>query len=1116
MRWTRTLVIVLLLTGGTADAVTLEGNEAPLADAGLDQQATRGSTVLLDATGSTDPDGAIAAYEWTIRTPDGRTTVPDCASCGRTEFVPRRTGEYAVSVRVTDDDGATRTDTLYVTVENGSTVVGPAVTLTGPTRPPVDTPATYTATATAGDAPLDTLTWQVGAGPARTRTVSGSTATEELTRVFRSTSADSVRVTVRDTAGRTDTATLPVNPRSVRQPIPSTTGDPTSGSLPAVDPARSPIIEGPQLVLGRSLEATYSVRPGSAANVTGIQWFADRIRRGSGRQTTVDWAPGDHHLFAVVEYESGPDAIATFEDGSRNVTADPRPEISVTPTLSANGISGNATGSDAYGNLRSVRVYLDGEQVDGSTTRATPKSRDVTSAKTAFSASGVEAGQHNLTVVARDARGQAARETIPINATGLPEVVFSGFVNAPVDSFHPRINASRYTGHHVLKLQLNGVDPEDVSVEYRGADRVDAVRLNESRWGDVYNPDNDTITYHSLWGSRTADDIQITSRWESGQVAVSTIGTSRDVLDVENSPPEIRTSYPHDGTETTNSTNHERTHPGDAGILIDACDSFDPDNSSLTYRWYRLSDDTAVTGDCTYEANSTEIVNLKVIDGQQQDQSKQLKFHHYYVPELRASSPETSQGGDYATVRVTTEPYSFTKSRYDATLGIRTNYSDIEVVNWSHDRITKEDLNDELGSGLSSSRLGAERYEGYLRVPKAALSVDTPPVKVTLFNINYSRTATRSIVLDPIHSGNQTQIRNVSVSAHYIVQTQDTSRLTVQTRDAVQSRSEDGYRVVEKRNTGTKYFIEKYTKVANATYETRTEAFATRHQRDLFMESGLDWRAAGKRTYTETETVTKTEWRDRRGGTGTFTGETRNVLVHDARYRTEYQYERDRTVTRTRTEYDIRCRIGFCVPIVRTTTYTTTVTDTYWARHNLRGGDPTGRSRRTLIESAEYKTQYQYEYETTRKQTYTEYLASKEVQTAPAEYEWVDFMTTQQRSTAVYYDKLSEKYSSSETEYRISETESSPEWIMVRTNGTETTKVAQPDPSDTVLETRATFDGTVEVVSNSTGEIMKIVPFEFDFSEKSRLSESELLRIFEEEIKKRAIRNAGYQGGDST
>ncbi|WP_255149399.1 PKD domain-containing protein [Halorarius halobius] len=112
------------------------GNEAPLADAGLDQHVEQGTTVLLDATGSRDPDGEIASYGWRVETPGGTTITPRCPTCGRTRFRPMETGTYAVTVTVTDDDGADSTDTLYVYVGDSEA--------TDPASTPTPAPATET------------------------------------------------------------------------------------------------------------------------------------------------------------------------------------------------------------------------------------------------------------------------------------------------------------------------------------------------------------------------------------------------------------------------------------------------------------------------------------------------------------------------------------------------------------------------------------------------------------------------------------------------------------------------------------------------------------------------------------------------------------------------------------------------------------------------------------------------------------------------------------------------------------------------------------------------------------------------------------------------------------
>lgn len=112
------LVIAVLVVLAIVPAGGLAGNEgAPLADAGLDQPAEVGETVLLDSTGSRDPDGRIETYEWHIETPDGQSVTPADPTDPRTRFVVRQPGRYEVTVTVTDDTGKRAADTLYVYVD---------------------------------------------------------------------------------------------------------------------------------------------------------------------------------------------------------------------------------------------------------------------------------------------------------------------------------------------------------------------------------------------------------------------------------------------------------------------------------------------------------------------------------------------------------------------------------------------------------------------------------------------------------------------------------------------------------------------------------------------------------------------------------------------------------------------------------------------------------------------------------------------------------------------------------------------------------------------------------------------------------------------------------------
>ncbi|MDS0280867.1 PKD domain-containing protein [Haloarcula onubensis] len=198
--WLLVAVTLVLVTTGSAAAAD---NTAPLADAGVDQTVAVNSTVYLDANGSVDPDGQIASVAWAIETPGGGTVSPACADCRRTEFDATAVGQYTVTLTVTDDDGATRSDTLYVTA---STPGGPDVSLSGPSSTAPETDTTFTANVSHDDASLQTLTWLVNGSVVERKSLDGATANVSLTHSFDNSGEVTVRAVVYDTIGERGSA----------------------------------------------------------------------------------------------------------------------------------------------------------------------------------------------------------------------------------------------------------------------------------------------------------------------------------------------------------------------------------------------------------------------------------------------------------------------------------------------------------------------------------------------------------------------------------------------------------------------------------------------------------------------------------------------------------------------------------------------------------------------------------------------------------------------------------------------------------------------------------------------------------------------------------------------
>lgn len=89
-------------------------NKLPKADAGNDVKVKVGEAVHFDASGSSDPDGTITKYSWDFgddRDSDEKEPLHSYAT----------PGVYKVTLVVTDNNGETDRDVIYVTVEQEST-----------------------------------------------------------------------------------------------------------------------------------------------------------------------------------------------------------------------------------------------------------------------------------------------------------------------------------------------------------------------------------------------------------------------------------------------------------------------------------------------------------------------------------------------------------------------------------------------------------------------------------------------------------------------------------------------------------------------------------------------------------------------------------------------------------------------------------------------------------------------------------------------------------------------------------------------------------------------------------------------------------------------------------
>ncbi len=113
-----TLAFGISLSGCGGGGSSPASNKAPTANVGPDQSADEGTTVNLSATGA-DGDGTIVSFSW--QQESGTAVSITNANMASASFVAPMVAASEVllfRVTVTDDDGATGSDTVTVTVND--------------------------------------------------------------------------------------------------------------------------------------------------------------------------------------------------------------------------------------------------------------------------------------------------------------------------------------------------------------------------------------------------------------------------------------------------------------------------------------------------------------------------------------------------------------------------------------------------------------------------------------------------------------------------------------------------------------------------------------------------------------------------------------------------------------------------------------------------------------------------------------------------------------------------------------------------------------------------------------------------------------------------------------
>lgn len=115
------------LVTAVAGCGTEERNRAPVANAGGDQQVTVEATVRLDGSPSSDPDGDVLTFKWTLSAiPDGSVAKLDDDTTAKPTFVADTAGSYQARLVVNDGELSSKSEVVAITAKDPDAPVAEA------------------------------------------------------------------------------------------------------------------------------------------------------------------------------------------------------------------------------------------------------------------------------------------------------------------------------------------------------------------------------------------------------------------------------------------------------------------------------------------------------------------------------------------------------------------------------------------------------------------------------------------------------------------------------------------------------------------------------------------------------------------------------------------------------------------------------------------------------------------------------------------------------------------------------------------------------------------------------------------------------------------------------
>jgi hypothetical protein len=424
--------------------VNAAGNIAPTANAGADQIITLPTnSVSLNGSG-TDPDGTIAAYQWTkiVGPTAGTISTPGSANTTVTGLVQ---GTYKFELTVTDNNGATGKDTIQVIVNATAPPPNVAPTANAGADQTITLPINTVSLSGSGtdtDGTISSYLWTKISGPVATITNANAAATtvtalSQGTYKFELTVTDNNGATGKDTmqvivnaaapppnvaptanAGVDQTITLPTNSVSL-----SGSGTDTDGTISSYLWTK---ISGPAATITNANAAATTV----TALIQGTYKFELTVTDNNG-------ATGKDTVQVIVNAAAPPPNVAP--------TANAGADQTITLPINTVGLSGSGTDTDG-----TISSYL--------WTKISGPAAIITNANAAATTvTALTQGTYKFELTVTDNNGATGKDTLQVIVNAAPNV-------APTANAGPDQTITLPTNS--VSLSGSGTDPDGTISSY--------------------------------------------------------------------------------------------------------------------------------------------------------------------------------------------------------------------------------------------------------------------------------------------------------------------------------------------------------------------------------------------------------------------------------------------------------------------------------------------------------------------------------------------------------------------------------------------------------------------------------------------------------------------------